>query len=228
MNIAIVVAGGIGSRVSGLNMPKQFAVVNGKKIMEHTLSVFAGCKLIDKIILVTNEQYLEETKQVIKNIDKPVSIVVGGSTRQQSVYNALTSENFKPDDIVLIHDCARPLVDEEIIERNIEEAKRCGTAITAIKVQDSVMRKDESNSISYEDREKLYKVQTPQTFKYDLISKAHKKALNDGINDSTDDGQLLKRMGIELRLVEGKNENFKITTDIDLLLFEQIINKKKA
>ena len=119
-------------------------------------------------------------------------------------------------------------MDEEIIERNIEEAKRCGTAITAIKVQDSVMRKDESNSISYEDREKLYKVQTPQTFKYDLISKAHKKALNDGINDSTDDGQLLKRMGIELRLVEGKNENFKITTDIDLLLFEQIINKKKA
>ena len=223
MNIAVIVAGGVGSRVSSLNMPKQFAVVEGKTIMEHTLAVFANSKLIDKIVLVTNEHYLEETKQIVSKFSKEITIVKGGKTRQQSVYRALESLRCDDDDIVLIHDCARPLVTEDILQRSIDEAKLNGVAITAIKTKDSIASENK-----YEDRNRLYNIQTPQTFKFGLILKAHKKAQEKGIDNATDDGQLVKDLGHEIHLVEGNNNNFKITDELDLELFKVILQKKKS
>lgn len=224
MNIAIILAGGTGSRMS-LDMPKQFALVKGKPIMAYTLSVFNESPLIDEIYLVSHKDYFEQSRNIIKQckFEKVNGMFEGGKTRQESTYNALSVINAHDDDIILIHDCARPLVDLDIIENNIKACKQFDAVETAVKAVDTTI--EVSNGILEHplDRTKLYQVQTPQTFKYKLIKDAHENAIKNKLTDITDDAQLVAMLGYKVHIVEGKRSNLKITTNDDLKIMEALV-----
>lgn len=224
MNIAIVLAGGTGSRMS-LNQPKQFALVKGKPIMAYTLSVFNESPLIDEIYVVSHKDYFEQSRDIIKqyNLQKVKGMFEGGNTRQESTYNALSVIDAKDDDIILIHDCARPLVDKEIIKNNIKACQQYDAVETAVKAVDTTIEVNDNIFDQPLDRTRLYQVQTPQTFRYKLIKEAHEKALINKLTDITDDAQLVAKLGYKVHIVEGKKTNLKITTDEDLKILEALV-----
>ena len=224
MNIAIVLAGGTGSRMS-LDMPKQFAVVKGKPIMAYTLSVFQNSPLVDSIYLVSHKEYFKQSKQIINEykLNKVKTVIEGGQTRQESVFNALRQINAKDDDIILIHDCARPLVDEQIIKDNIEQCQLRDAVETAVKAVDTTIEVSEEQFENSLNRDKLYQVQTPQTFKYRLIKEAHENAIKNELDNITDDAQLVAKLGHKVFIVNGKKTNLKVTTNEDLKILEALL-----
>ena len=224
MNIAIVLAGGTGSRMS-LDMPKQFAVVKGKPIMAYTLSVFQNSPLVDSIYLASHKEYFKQSKQIINEykLNKVKTVIEGGQTRQESVFNALRQINAKDDDIILIHDCARPLVDEQIIKDNIEQCQLHDAVETAVKAVDTTIEVSEEQFENSLNRDKLYQVQTPQTFKYKLIKEAHENAIKNKLANITDDAQLVAKLGHKVFIVNGKKTNLKVTTDEDLKILEALL-----
>ena len=227
MNIAIIVAGGIGSRL-GYEKPKQFVLVNGKPILAYTIDVFNQSSSIDEIVIVSHPDYIQNVKEIVNqfSFNKVKNIVPGGDTRQLSVFNGLEAINAKDDDIVLIHDAARPMIKDDLIRQSIELCKKENAVTLAKKVSDTTVSSDDGYFDELLDREKLYQIQTPQTFKYRLIKEAHQKALSEGIKNASDDAQLVKKYFGKVHILENPNLNIKITTKDDLQLFEIMLNKK--
>ena len=232
MNFAIIVAAGSGTRMNNNGLPKQFLKINEVPLLVYSLKTFASCKSVDGLIIVANPAYIDLTTQIIDEykINKVLGVVVGGKTRQQSVYNGLELLkvfSVKDDDIVLIHDSARPLVSEKIILDNMEACKEYEAVTTAISVTDTIAVSSENKEISnVPNRETLYAVQTPQTFKYSLIMKAHQNFIEHPFDHVTDDTSLVKEIKHPVKIVEGSKENLKVTTQEDVEVIQNIINKK--
>ncbi len=230
MNIALIVAAGSGKRMKGLDKPKQFTLVNGKPLLIFTLEAFDRNENVDSIVIVANTKYFSEIMEMCNKykIKKIMYIVPGGKTRQDSVYNGLLGCGATANDIVLIHDAARPLISQKIINDNIEACKKYKAVETAIKVSDTIVKSADARTIKgLENREELLQVQTPQTFKYSLILKAHQNARKRMTTPSTDDATLAFQEGKKVHVVPGDKLNFKITTNDDLELFEAIVNKRE-
>jgi 2-C-methyl-D-erythritol 4-phosphate cytidylyltransferase len=226
---AVIVAGGKGTRM-GQDINKQYIKIENKEILARTLEVFQAVDLIDEIILVVPEGDINFCKKNVVdkyNINKVMRIVTGGAERQNSVYNGLL--NCSPDtSIVLIHDGARPFVTKDIIEKSIESAKEFGACAAAVPVKDTIkVANGEGFIIDTPNRSALFAVQTPQTFKYDLILKAHEEGMKKGIY-ATDDTMLVESLGHRVKIVEGSYFNIKITTPEDLTFAEAIIEKFKG
>ena len=234
MNIALILAAGTGSRMGNADKPKQFLLVQGKPLMVHTIEVFDVNPNIDKIVISTNEEYLEEVKLMVKQYDltKVANVVAGGATRQISVYNGLQAvKNIASsnDDVILIHDAARPLISQRIISDNIVVCKEYGAVDTVIKASDTIVRSKDEQSISdIPLRKELYQGQTPQTFKLSIILDAHEHAIKNNLPDVTDDAKLVLSLGKEVRLVEGSKQNFKITTFDDLMMLKALLKIGKT
>lgn len=224
---AIIPSAGLGSRMGGVKKP--YIELFGKPILVHTLEVFQKCKSIDNILIVTAKGDEERCAiDVIKaySINKATDIVVGGNTRQESVFNALKKLS-SDNDIVVIHDAVRPLFAESMILESIEQAKQNGSAIIAVPVKDTIKEANEDNFVFKTlDRRKLWAIQTPQTFRYEIIMQAHIKARENGIL-ATDDASLVEKMGLKVKLIMGSYENIKITTPDDLVIAESILKLKK-
>lgn len=222
----VIVAGGKGKRM-GQTTSKQYINIMNREILAWTIKVFEEIDEIDQIVLVIPKDDIKFCTEniVVKYSFKKISCIVGGgSERQQSVYNGLLAcdEN---TDIVLIHDGVRPLINKEIVIETIKCALQYGAAAAAIPVKDTIKIVDENNFIiDTPDRAKLYAIQTPQTFKYDLILKAHKKALEDNFL-GTDDTMLVERLEKRVKLIIGSYMNIKITTPEDLIFAEEILKK---
>lgn len=228
MNIGVILAGGIGSRMGMKDMPKQFIDVYGKPILVHTLEKFDNNVNIDKVCVVCVREYIEDVKILVRKfeINKVDLIVEGGNTRQESVSNALKALNDVCDDgdIVVIHDSVRPLITSRIIDDNIICAKEYGAVDTVIPASDTIVKSINNIDIdSIPIRKELYLGQTPQSFKFGLIKKAHENAKLNNIKDSTDDCQLVLKMNRKVNLVEGDKMNFKITSAEDLTLLKAIV-----
>lgn len=224
---AIIPAGGKGTRTE-LEIPKQFHQVNNKELIVYTLEVFQRSPNIDEIIIAAIPDWIEKLNELSDKytLTKVSKIVEGGSTRQDSVYNALASKQFVDDDIIIVHDAARPLLTQEILERTIETAKTDGTAVTAIKAKDSLFNGDD-NVKAYLERENVYYAQTPQVFRYKILIEAFKKAQNDKFI-GTDEAMLVLRNGKEVKIVKGSAINFKVTDREDLEMFESIVYRGKV
>jgi 2-C-methyl-D-erythritol 4-phosphate cytidylyltransferase len=223
---AIIVAAGRGSRMN-MDINKQYIEVAGKPVLARTLEAFNDCSFIDEIIVVVNEKDIIFCKQHIIDFyefNKVKTIVAGGDERQKSVYNGLKEVNIETD-VVLIHDGARPFINEESIKESISAAMEFGGSVVAVPVKDTIKTADSHGIISQTiDRSTLWSIQTPQTFKYDLIMYAHKSAIEDGFI-GTDDSVLLERLGYKLKLVMGGYNNIKITTKEDLIVAEAIVGQ---
>ena len=231
MNIAIILAGGSGTRM-GSDVPKQFIDIYGKPLIVHTIESFDVNSNIDYIAVVCKKDWQEELKIWVRKfgINKLRWIVDGGETRQESIYNALTviGNKCSEDDIVIIHDGARPLISQRIIDENIVGAKEYGAVDTVIPTPDAIVNSKDDRTINNVPlRKELYIGQTPQSFKYNLIFKAHKTAISNNRIDATDDCQLILDLNEKVHFVTGDKLNFKITTFEDLLLLKAVIKLGK-
>lgn len=213
---AVIPAAGRGERF-GRGSNKVFAVIAGKPILAHTLSVFEACDAISDIVLVTGQHELEAAGELVGRFSfgKISHIVEGGAQRQDSVSHGLAKVT---GEIVAIHDAARPMVTCEMIERSVAEAARIGACIAAVPVIDTIKSASPDGSVAGTvDRSNLYAVQTPQTFQTALLREAYARAFEEGFC-ATDDAALVERMGRTVGIVPGSYDNIKITTPSDLEL----------
>ncbi|MFT4577775.1 MAG: 2-C-methyl-D-erythritol 4-phosphate cytidylyltransferase [Nitrospinales bacterium] len=221
---AVVPAGGAGTRMGG-TVPKQFQELSGKPILYYTLKTLQNCGLISELILVVPEK--EYDKACVDWLGKPeivTKVVIGGEKRQDSVYNGFC-EVSPQTEIVLVHDGVRPFLSHRMIQESVDVAREYGAAITAIPVHDTIKRVDASGLVSQTvDREGLWRVQTPQVFRYELLQEAFKKANSEKFY-GTDEGTLIEHLGKPVKVVEGSEQNIKITRPEDLGLSEIFISK---
>lgn len=243
MNYALVLAGGVGSRM-GADIPKQFIEVDGKPIMIHTLEAFSCHPEIDGIFIVCIREWQEELQACLSrfHVEKVIGILPQGQDRRESSYigvQAVFSYSKDPaNDIVLIHDAARPLVTAEIICQNIADAKRFGACETVCKMTDTVIRSEDGfawNIGAIVPRGDLSRVQTPQSFRLADIMDAHgfyrEKLLQagaDSVPEITDDAGLMLYRGKKVWLTEGSCLNIKITGKEDIAFFEAIVKNRKG
>lgn len=224
MNCAIIMAAGKGSRMKA-NKNKQFILINDKPILAYTIEKFQNSSYIDEIVIVSAENEVSFCKSEIVykyNFTKVKEVVPGGGERQQSVLNGLKA--VKNAEIVLIHDGARPFVDEKIIEDGVKYAKVYGGAACGVQPKDTIKIKSENGfSKKTLDRSELFCVQTPQCFKYKLILDAHIMAQRRGIF-ATDDTMIFEMAENKVYLYNGSYNNLKITTPDDLCVAEILIN----
>lgn len=226
MNIAIILAAGKSERLNDINVPKQLYLLNNVPLFMYSVLTFSNLEDIDVLYIVTNKDCFDKVKQYVEqyNLKKVKAIILGGESRQQSVYLALKQlekDDVKDDDIVLIHDAARPVIDKQIILDNIKGVLEHNAVTTAIKVSDTLVKARDQLE-AFVDREGLYRAQTPQSFRFKIIKDAHEKALKDQ-KEYTDDSALVKENGQPVYLVKGSAANFKITTIDDLKLLEMIV-----
>lgn len=224
----VIVAGGKGKRMKS-SINKVYIKLLGREILARTIDVFEKCKYINEIIIVTGRDEIDYCKNILVNkyaYKKVKDVIVGGKERQNSVYNGLLSCS-KDTNIVVIHDGARPFVTENMIKNSIECTEKFTACAVGVKVKDTIKIVDDDNNIvNTPDRSFLYAVQTPQTFKYDVILKAHKYALDNNIF-VTDDTSLVESLGYMVKMIEGSYSNIKITTPEDLIFGEGLMKSMK-
>ncbi len=219
--IGIILAAGKGLRMGG-SVPKQYQELAGRPILAHSLEAFDRAPSIDAIVIVSaDKKTIKEDILQRWPISKPVNFVLGGSERQDSVWNALNAiESCK---IVVIHDGVRPLIEVPVIEESIRVAQEFGAAIAGMPSKDTIKIVDDKGfSIKTPDRNTLWAIQTPQTFKFNLLKEAHIKAKQD-VYIGTDDSSLLERINYPVKLIEGGYDNIKITTPEDLIIASEIL-----
>ena len=219
--IAIIPAGGKGLR-SGSATPKQYLKVHGREVIVYTLQTFQKNKLIDRIIISAEPDYINHLIKLVKKykLNKVDLIVEGGITRQDSVYNAVLSSGANAKDLLVVHDAARALLPEAVLSNAILTAKKKGNALVCIKAKDTLI-KGKSAVTEYLNRDEFYYVQTPQIFKYRDLQSALGKAHSEQFF-GTDESMLVKRTGKKVNIVEGSVFNFKITTKEDVELFKKL------
>ena len=226
-NMAVIVAAGSGSRMEN-ELPKQFMDLAGKPIAAHSLNLFERCKLIDEVILVVSEDFLVYASQALVdkyNFNKVKKITTGGETRQESVFAGLSACP-PTSDIVVIHDAARPLLTMGLLKRTIKTAENADASILAVPAKESVKLSDGETVIRTLTRETVWIAQTPQTFNFEKILDAHKRA-EAAKYESTDDSELYEKYCGKVTIVRGSYNNFKITTPGDLILAREIVREMK-
>ena len=227
--IAIVLAAGQGKRMNS-KTKKQFMMLNNKPIVTYSLELFQKSKLINEIILVTNEDEIEYCeKEIVEkhSIDKISKIVKGGAERFNSVYNALNNID-KKNCYVLIHDGARPFISNELIEKCVKKVKEVKACIVGVKVKDTIKEINNQGYVEKKlEREKLIAVQTPQVFEYKLISSAYNYYVSNNLDGATDDAEILEEYNrYNITVIEGDYKNIKITTPEDLIFGEVLVREK--
>ena len=229
MQYAIILAGGTGSR-TGFSQPKQFVTICGRPLIAHTIETFQQHPGIDAIICVCHRDHIDTMNSIITKygFSKTKAVLHGGDTRQASVYNALSSFPFNADDIVLIHDAARPFVPDQSISEIIQQTLLHGSADLCVPATDTIIETDGNGHITgIPDRSRLMCVQTPQGFRYELLRRAHETAITNGTTAATDDIGLILSLGEIPAIVHGDPCNIKITTSRDFLIAEAIASARR-
>ncbi len=231
--VAILPAAGLGTRM-GADSPKQFRLLDGVPVVVFTLRRLAACPAIGEFLIATRADEVEFLKERIaaERFSRPVRVLAGGDTRQESVAKALAAVPQDPD-FVLVHDAVRPLVTRDQVERVIAEARRCRAAILGIPAMDTV--KEVKRASLPEDvalitatipRERVVLAQTPQVFEAVLLREAFARAAADGFTAS-DEAALVERLGQEVHVVLGSDRNLKITRPGDLSIAEFYLSRER-
>ena len=229
MNIAVIFAGGSGNRMHTKSRPKQFLEYNGKPIIIYTLELFDNHPLIDGIVVVCIEGWIPFLQKMLKKfeINKVVTIVPGGTTGQESIYNGLTSADEHSgnaeDTIVLIHDGVRPLITEETITDNINTVREKGNCITCIPATETFIVKQEDGCLEIPTRANSLIARAPQSFFLKDILAAHRRAIDEGRKDFIDSCTMMSHYGYKMNTIIGPMENIKITTPTDYFIFKAMV-----
>lgn len=221
-NYAIITAGGVGKRM-GAGFPKQFLEIGGKSILFHCLDRYHAASKIDKIILTTPPDYVDELEEKVlqAKYNKVERVVAGGEKRQDSVWNGINAISAGCE-VVAIQDGVRPFIKPEVINRSVDMARKSGACIVAAPITDTIKQVAGDKMIEKTiDRSQLYGAQTPQTFRFELI----KKVMGDAMSEKfygTDEASLFEHFGLPVEIVLGDRFNIKITQPEDMILAEAI------
>lgn len=229
-NIAVILAGGIGSRL-GADKPKQFLEICGRMVIERTIDAFETNDCIDEIAVVINPMYVSDMKEIVKrNVWKNVTKVLkGGAERYMSTLSAIKAYEDAEDVNIIFHDAVRPLVSQEIIDRVVKSLQEHDAVGVAVKVTDTIWEAEGEAIKTVPDRSVLRKAQTPQAFRLSVIKDAYRRGLQDPKMSSTDDCGMVMRYMPEKKIfiVEGEERNIKLTYKEDVPYIEMLLNKQK-
>lgn len=232
MVVALLTAAGTGTRM-GQDIPKQFIHVENKPIIIHTMEAFQNHPSIDAIIVVTLPAWMDVVKAYAAqfNITKLRWIVPGGATGQESIHNGLMAlkEELSDDDIVMVHDGNRCLVSSEVISNSLATFKKHGSAVAAIPCVEAVFRSQDDgiSSVISVPREQLFRTQTPHTYTLGKLLWAHDQAAKKGIVNTAASCCLMQELGETVYFSKGSEENLKITTVDDMMIFKALLHTKK-
>lgn len=233
MNIGVIFAGGVGSRMHSKETPKQFLKVHDKPIIIHTLEHFEKCEDIDAVVIACLADKIAYLKGLLYKyrIEKVKKIVGGGSTGQGSIYNALCAAeeiaNGKRS-IALIHDGVRPLINSKLLSDNIRCVREYGSAVTAGIVKETVVIVDENGEIKQVPSRAFSRLaKAPQSFYLDEILSAHRTAIKEGKTNFIDSCSMMQYYGKKLHMIDGPYENMKITTPDDYYTMRAILDAKE-
>ncbi|MGD9031663.1 MAG: 2-C-methyl-D-erythritol 4-phosphate cytidylyltransferase [Desulfobacteraceae bacterium] len=227
--VAIIPAAGTGMRMKN-DRPKQFLDLQGRPLLAFTLEKFQVCPAIDSIILVAPQNEVKYCRSEIverHHLTKVENVVAGGERRQDSVRLGIEASGGDYG-LVLIHDGVRPLITHDLIERVVKAAQEHRAVISGLPAKETVKEIDKNAQvIKTYDREKVWLVQTPQVFRYEDILMAHRRAVEEGWEEVTDDALLVEKVGIPVKVVEGPEDNIKVTTPQDLELVKFLLGREK-
>lgn len=233
MNIAMIIAGGKGTRMNQ-NIPKQFLNIHDKPVIVYTMQAFQKHPEIDAILVVCLDGWQEILKAYARqfNITKLRWVVSGGENGQESIHNGLAEleKECKKDDLIMVHDAIRPNVSQEIISNSIAECRLHGSAITVIPCVEAMLLREEENGTSAKaliSRDALARTQTPQTFPVSRLLWAHEEAERRGITNSTASCTLMVELGETVYFCPGSEKNIKITTTEDIEIFKALLMARK-
>lgn len=231
MNTAIILAGGVGSRM-GVDRPKQFLMVQDKPIIAYCFDIFQKHCDIDKMVVVVSDEWQQYVVEIAHKygISKICGYAPAGKTRQHSIYNGLKciDKNASDTDIVIVHDAARPLVSDEIISDCIKGATEYDGAMPVITVKDTVYQSADGSKIDrLLKRSELFAGQAPESFKFKKYYQIHNQVTDEEIENTAGSSEIAFRHGMDVRMVKGSERNLKITTVEDLETFESILKGVK-
>ncbi len=226
---AVIPAAGAGLRM-GADRPKQFLLLDGKPVLAVTLEAFEASPAVSAVVLVVPAEAVSSCRQeLVKGfgLTKVLCVVAGGARRQDSV--RLGVEACPPEcDLVVVHDGVRPLVPPDLIERTVTGAREHGAAVAALPAKETVKTATEDGWVDRTlDRGSLYLIQTPQAFQRGELLGAHRRALEEGWEEMSDDALLLERIGRPVRIVEGAEDNIKVTTPNDLEVARFLLARRR-
>ncbi|MBR6896657.1 MAG: 2-C-methyl-D-erythritol 4-phosphate cytidylyltransferase [Lachnospiraceae bacterium] len=230
MNIAIIFAGGTGQRMNSKTKPKQFLELHGKPIIIYTIEHFEQHELIDGIIVVCVEGWIQYCQNLIDkfHIEKVKSIIPGGTTGMLSRFEGVkkAKELYPEDTICLMHDGVRPMIDHDLISRNIASVEKNGSGVTVAPAIETIAVKSgaENKVGQIIDRSKCQMAKAPQSFRLGELYKAHSDAIASGMTDCIDTAYLMQLSGHDVYTVEGSAENIKITTPTDFYTFRALMD----
>lgn len=233
MNIGLIFAGGVGSRMHSRELPKQFLRIHDKPIMVHTIEHFERCADVDAVVVVCVAEWMDYFNKLVGqyHLAKVKKVVPGGKTGQLSIYNGLVAAKEiagEEKSIVLIHDGVRPLINSELLTKNIECVKKYGTSITSGIVKETIVEIDDEGAIKLvPDRAHSRVAKAPQCFWLGDILGAHQKALAEGREDFIDSCTMMQHYGFKLHMTDGPYENIKITTPDDFYTMRAILQVKE-
>ena len=218
---AVIVAAGSASRMGGID--KVMAQLKGEPMIVRTVRAFQQCDAVREIVIVTREDLIRPISSLCAQMDKVKAVVAGGKSRQESVWLGLNALS-KDVKLAAIHDGARPLITNAVIDRTVRAAHTYGAAAPAVPVKDTIKVVKSGLVMATPDRANLRAVQTPQVFDFDLLRGALKKAEEENAS-LTDDCSAVERMGMSVKIVEGDERNLKVTTPLDLKIAEMLLEE---
>ena len=234
MNVAVVFAGGVGSRM-GSAVPKQFLELNGRPVLAHALGIFQSHPRVDRIILVAAPERFDDCLALAARygITKLERLAACGDSAQASIYNGLRSaaELFPPETTVLLHDGVRPYLEPWVVDANLDAVERFGSAVTYTPCYETIVVSKDGETISAMPyRRESYTVQAPQSFRLGDILAAHERirARPEGYADMVDQATICWTLGLPIHLVRGNRGNVKITTPEDIVMLEALLRRQAA
>ena len=214
---AVIVAAGRSTRMGGVD--KTFAPILGVPLVAHTLDRFESSPLVDEIVLVLAEDSLDRGRKLVqeRGYRKVAHVCSGSRRRQDSVRNGL--EQLSACDWVIVHDGARPCLDEAMLQRGLAAAADCGSAVAGVPVKDTIKLVSPDQMVSETlDRSRLWATQTPQVFRYGLLLEAHRAWTENAAGDVTDDAAMVEALGHPVKMFRGSDQNIKVTAAEDLVI----------
>lgn len=233
MNIGLIFAGGVGSRMHSKERPKQFLDIYNKPIIVHTIEFFQNNEDIDAVVVVCVKDWIDFFNDLVYKyrLTKVKKVVPGGATGQLSIYNGLCAAEELANgekSVVLIHDGVRPLINSKLLSENIAAVKQYGSSITSGIVKETIVEIDDNGKILLvPDRAHSRVAKAPQSFWLDEILATHRKALEEGIDSFIDSCTMMQHYGYELHMIDGPYENIKITTPDDFYTMRAILQVKE-
>lgn len=223
---AIVVAGGMGTRMNS-GVPKQFMPLGDRPVVQWSLECFASLDLVDELILVLPADRIEEGRALLSGFvaGRPFNIVAGGERRQDSVMNGLRAVT--AGGWVMVHDAARPGMTPELAKAALLKAEECGNAVCAVPSQDTLVKAVAGKIAEHLDRREIFRLQTPQIFRCDQLLQALEYAIANNLA-ITDESSIMAKLGHEIFLAEGSEQNNKITGPQDFEILGALLTKQTA